>query len=296
MTTTQTASQHSATAVRVITREPGAAERDPIRHMRRRRILELTLGILVPVALILLWQAAASNGWIDKRFYPSPTTIISHARKMFKTKGLWTDIWASVSRVLWGYLWGALAGLLIGFAMGMNRLARAAFEPLLSALYTVPKVALIGVFLVVMGFGEKPVVFVIAITVFFFVWIQTLSSVLAVPAGFREAAQSFGAKRWQMFRHVLLPSSLPQIMVGLRVSAGVAVLTMVGVEFAYTPNKDGRPAGVGNVILLGRQQFDVKPAYVGIVLASIIGVLFTWLVRRIGRLLTPWAPEDNSVA
>jgi sulfonate transport system permease protein len=278
----------------VVTRRPGAAERDPVGHARRRRLIETGLGVGVPIVLIVLWQVASSQKWIDPRFYPSPSTIVSYGRKMFKERGLWTDVWASVSRVLWGYAWGALIGLALGYLMGMSRTLRAALEPLLNVLYTVPKVALIGVFLVIMGFGEKPVIFVIAVTVFFFVWIQTLAAVLAVSNNYREAARSFGSNGRQMFRHVLLPASLPQVFVGLRVAAGVSVLTMVGVEFAYTPNKDNRPAGVGNVILTGRQQFDVKPAFVGIVLASIIGALFVWLVRRIGRTLLPWAPEDEA--
>ena len=80
---------------------------------------------------------------------------------------------------------------------------------------------------------------VIAITVFFFVYLQTNAAVRGVGESFREAGLSLGAGRWQMFRHVIFPASLPQVFVGLRISAGVAVLTVIGAEFAYTPYSKG---------------------------------------------------------
>lgn len=200
-----------------------------------------------------------------------------------------SDVWASVVRVLWGYFWGALLGLLLGYWMGMSHLARAALEPTLNAFYTVPKLALIGVFLLILGFNERPVIVVIALTVFFFVWIATMTAVMAVPKGFREAAVSFGANKWQLFRQVLLPGSLPQVFVGLRVAAGVTVLTVIGIEFVFAPG--GR--GIGYRINLGRQVLDPGQMYVAIIIASLLGVLFVWIVRRIGRLVAPWAREDE---
>src|SRR4029079_349766 len=122
----------------------------------------------------------------------------------------WHDVWVSTRRILWGYGIGVAAGLLFGYSMGMSRLLRASLEQTLNALYTVPKLAVLPLFLIILGFGEEPVIAVLAVTVFFFVWIQTMVSVAAVPNNYREAAASFGAQRWQMFRQVLFPASLPQ--------------------------------------------------------------------------------------
>ena len=238
-------------AARVSVRQPGKAEQHPQAYLRRRRAIEITLAIGVPVALLVLWQIAASRGLIDRRLYPPPTDIVSETRKQFSEQHRWHDVWVSSRRMLWGYGFGAAAGLLFGYVMGMSRLLRASLEPTLNALYTVPKLAILPLFLLILGFGEEPVIAVIGVTVFFFVWIQSMASVMAVPDGYREAASSFGANRWQMFRHVLLPASLPQVFVGLRVAAGVAVLTLIGVEFVFAPGE----AGIGYVINQGRQVF-----------------------------------------
>ena len=167
--------------------------------------------------------------------------------------------------------------------MGMSRLVRATLEPTLNALYTVPKLALISIFLIVLGFDNKPIIAVIAVTVFFFVWIQTQSAVTSIAPSYREAARSFGSGRWQMFRHVVLPASLPQIFVGLRIAAGVAVLTLIGVEFVFTPDQKG----IGYKINNARTIFDPPQAYVGLVVAGILGVVFTFVIRLVGRFASP---------
>jgi sulfonate transport system permease protein len=295
-TTTNSSGLTAGPDAAVISRAPGPADLNPVRHGRRLRTIELVVGTSVPILLVAFWEIAASRGWINTVFYPSPTTIFRQIKKLYDNQHLMSDVYASVYRILYGYIVGGFGGVVAGYIMGMSRFLRAAFEPLLTILYTVPKLALISIFLVVLGFTDRPVVAVISVTVFFFVLIPTLAAVLDVPAGYREAGRSFGAGRWEMFRHVLLPASLPQVMVGLRIASGVAVLTMVGTEFAYTPNRQGEPRGLGHLIYMGQQQFVPKLSYAGIVLVSTIGAVFMWLVRRIGRLLTPWAPKDNSVA
>jgi sulfonate transport system permease protein len=297
--TTTTTPDGTATAsgagVRHVTRKAGPADRDPARHARRRRIIAITSAIVFPVVLILLWQLASTQGWISRFDYPAPTDVLSEMKRTFRDnpKGnMWTDVWVSTQRMFWGYLWGVLAGLVLGFALGMSRFLRNMTEPTLNALYTVPKLALISIFLIVFGFGNAPVIAVVTITVFFFVWISAMASVLAVPEGFREAAQSLEAGRWQMFRHVILPASLPQIFVGLRIAAGVAVLTLIGTEMVYPPNNQG----IGYRINNARVILDPKQAYVGLVVSAIFGVVFTALIKLLGRVVVPWAPDDKGVA
>ncbi len=130
------------------------ADRDPVGHQRRRRILETSLAIGFPLALLVLWQVASVEGWINRTFYPAPTDIFAEMRDTFQEnpKGnWWIDIGISVRRMLWGYFWGVLVGLAFGVSMGMSRTLRVMLEPTLNALYTVPKLALIGIFLIILG-------------------------------------------------------------------------------------------------------------------------------------------------
>ncbi|MBY8344068.1 ABC transporter permease [Streptomyces spinosirectus] len=271
----------------ILVRRPGPEELHPARTHRRRRALELSLAAAVPLALLLLWQLAAVQGWIDDRVYPAPSTILADGWDRAAAGDLWPDVWATLKRVLAGYALGTAAGYVLGLLMGSLPLVRAAFEPLLDALYVVPKLALLPVFLNMFGLGEGPQVALVATTVFFFVWISTMAAVIAVPSGHRDAGRVFGASPWQMFRHVLLPASLPSVLVGARIAAGVAVLVIVASEQIAATN------GLGHLIFDSRALFQNDVMFVGIVCVAVVGVLFSELVRLAGRLLTPWAPKDR---
>lgn len=267
---------------------PGKAELDPARFERRRRTIEICLSVGVPLVLILLWQVASMAEWLNPRFFPSPWDIVTS--DSFRSREVWDAVLVSVRRMIFGFGLGAGLGIVIGLLMGMSRVLRASMEPLLSALYTVPKLALIPIFIMVFGYGEAPIVVLIAVTVFFFVWIATMAAVMAVPEGYREAAQAFHVSRLQLFKHVLLPGALPSIFVGLRIAAGVSVLILIGVELVMSQD------GIGFLIEQGRQLFLAEQTYAGIVLSALIGLVFMWIVRLAGRLLLPWAPDDKGAA
>lgn len=293
-TTTPSATTVSEGPVYTERRVPAPADRDPAKFIRRRRVVELVLAISFPVLLLTLWQIAGVNGWIDRRFYPPPSDIFAEIRATFRDnrKGnWWVDIGISVRRMLWGYFWGVLFGLFMGFTMGMSRKIRVTLEPTLNALYTVPKLALLGVFLIILGFDEKPLIAVIGVTVFFFVWMQSMVAVLSVPAQLQETARSLESGSLQLFRHVILPASLPQVFLGLRVAAGVAVLTLIGAEFVYAPGL----RGIGYRINNARTVLDPLQAYVGLLVAAVLGVLFVSVIKVIGKLVAPWASNDRSV-
>ena len=270
-----------------VLRRPGPQETDPAAAHRRRRVLELTLAVAVPVVLFLLWQLAATQQWIDERVYPAPTSILSDGWDRAVEGELWPDVWATLKRVLAGYAIGTVSGYLLGLLMGALPLVRAALEPTMDALYVVPKLALLPIFLNMFGLGEGPQIALVAATVFFFVWISTMAAVLAVPEGHRDAGRVFGAGTWQMFRHVLLPASLPAVLVGARIAAGVAVLVIVASESIAASD------GLGHLIFDSRALFQNDVMFVGIVCVAVLGVVFSELVRIAGRFLTPWAPRDR---
>jgi sulfonate transport system permease protein len=272
-----------------ISRRPSAAELDPQRFRRRRRIRSLALSIGTPIALIALWQLGAEQGWIDRTLIAAPSDIVTQARTMFAHQHLWSDTWISIKRILIGFAYGSIAGIVVGVLMGMFLILRESLDLTLTALFTVPKLALLPVFVIIFGFGEAPVTAVLSVTVFFFVWISTMSAVSSVADTYLEAARSFRASRWETFRHVILPSAIPDVFVGLRIAAGVAVLTLIGIEFVFAPGTKG----LGYAINQARQLLLPQQAYVGIVITSVIGVVLTWIVKFVGRLLAPWAPKDR---
>ena len=280
-------SEHSNEPAELTVRlTPTAADVDPKRFYRRRRRVELSLAVGVPVALVAAWQVAFTLELIDNRFYASPWEIVTSDE--LRTRDFWSEIWISTQRMLKGFALGSSAGVALWVLMGVSRIFRASFESLLSALYTVPKLALIPLFVTLFGFGDLPRIILIAVTVFFFVWIATMSAVIGVDEGYREAAISFGANKWQLFRHVLFPAALPQVFVGLRIAAGVAVLMLIGVELVLASD------GLGALIEKGRTLFLPELTYVGIAFAALMGLVFSSIIRVVARRVVPWAPEEQT--
>jgi ABC-type nitrate/sulfonate/bicarbonate transport system permease component len=275
-------------------RQAERADRDPGGYARRRRVVEIALAILFPAAIFVFWQIGSVNGWWSRTFYPAPSDQYRQALDRWDKLDLWGDIWATLYRVFWGYFWGVLFGLLFAFVLGKVRVLRKMTEPTLNALYTIPKITLISPFLIIFGFKDKPIIILIAVTVFFFVWVPIQHAVMTVPASQREAANSFGASSWQEFRHVTLPSTLPQIFVQLRVAASVAFLAVFGFEAVFTPSIKGEQHGLGYMINATRASIDMKSAYAGIIIAALLGVIASALISFVGRLATPWADDERS--
>lgn len=271
----------------VLRRVSSDAERNPGATARRRKFVETGLAIAGPIVFLAIWEVCVRNNWwLDGRLISSPWEIVTSEK--LREAEVWEAVWITTVRMLKGFVIGTALGIVLGVAMGTSRYIRAALNSTLTALYTVPKIALLPVYLLIFGFEEAPRVYMIATVVFFFVWIYTMAPIMAVPVGYREAAESFNASRWQMFRHVLWPAALPQIFVGLRVSAGVAVLMVIAVELILPRD------GIGYFVNRGRELGIPDNTFLGVLLAAVLGIVFVGLVRWIGRLLTPWAPEDNS--
>ncbi len=271
----------------VLRRHSSDAERNPAAAARRRRIIETGLAIAGPLVFLGLWEVCVRNDWwLDSRLISSPWEIITSDR--LREGEVWEAVWITTVRMFKGFVIGTALGLAFGVAMGTSRYIRAALNSTLTALYTVPKIALLPVYLLLFGFEEAPRVYLIATVVFFSVGIYTMAPIMAVPMGYREAAASFNATRWQMFRHVLWPGALPQIFVGLRVAAGVAVLMVIAVELILPRD------GIGYFVNRGRELGLPDNTFLGVLLAAVLGIVFVGVVRVVGRLMTPWAPEDNS--
>ncbi len=160
-----------------------------------------------------------------------------------------------VLRIVAGFVLGVVTGVMAGLLLGLSRRAHAALDPFLSALYTVPKLALLPLLLLIFGLGELPNVLLVGMTVFFLVWITCMEAVMTIPESYREAARSFGAGRWSMFVHVIWPAMLPQLFVAMRISAGTACWLIIGVEFVQADARARLPhrrAGTHSVAVPGR--------------------------------------------
>ncbi|CAA9384670.1 MAG: hypothetical protein AVDCRST_MAG35-51, partial [uncultured Quadrisphaera sp.] len=251
---------------------------------RRRRLSrrDVALALGTPLVLVLAWEVLGRAGAMDVRIFPPPSQVLAAGAELARSGRLGDAVGATLTRLLVGYLAGAVVGIAVGLAMGVWRPLRAAFDPLFSALYALPKIAVLPILLLVFGFTETPRILLVLIGVFFILQINTLAGVRAIDARVLEAATAYGATGFKRFRHVLLPAALPSVFTGLRVSAGMAVVIVVSVEFVAADD------GLGHLIWNSWQIFQPGPMYVGMVAVSLIGAVLTGVVIAGERLLLPW--------
>jgi sulfonate transport system permease protein len=255
----------------------GSAVPAPPRPARRRRI-----GWILPVTLVLLWELLTIVGVIDDRFFPPPSTIATGAVDMVTSGDLVGDTLLTITRIGVGFVVGGILGYATGLTTGVFLTARRIVEPTLSAIYTVPKIALLPVFLTIFGFGEAPKIALVSLTVFFYVWIYTMEAVVQIPRGYRDAARSFRVTRRQELVHVVMPATLPSVFTGLRVAIAVAVLVTISSEYIVGGS------GLGYLIFNSRALFKIEDAFVGIVVVAFLGYTLQLLVMRIGARVTRW--------
>ena len=258
----------------------------PAAEMRSKASLRQLIGplqvLISPLVLLLVWEGAARAGWIETKFFPAPSTIIAQFWAMLFTHGFWVDLGLSLQRLLIGLLMGAVPGLLLGLAMGLFRPMRIAFQPLIAALYPLPKIAILPLILLIFGLGEMSKYVIVAIGVFFLMTLNTFAGVMSIRPIYFDVAKNLGASRWQTYFTVALPGALPGILTGLRICTGLGLLLLVAAEFV------GADAGIGYRIWWSWSVFWVEPMYVGLAVIAILGFAFAYLIDFAERLLFPW--------
>lgn len=267
---------------------PAAGMAGARRPRRRpaRRPPDLLLAVLTPLALLLLWELLVRAGRLDGRFFPPPTRIFEAARTLAERGDLALHLRASLGRIVAGFAIGAAIGVPVGLLLGTFRLLRVMFDPILSALYVIPKIAILPLIMLIFGLGESTKIVIVALSVFFVVAINSLAGVRQVEPVLIEAGRNFGARGLRMFRHVILPGALPSIFTGLRLGAGTALLVIVAAEFVAANE------GIGFLIWRSWTTLAADRMFVGLATIAALGIVFSWGLARAGRLIMPWQADE----
>jgi sulfonate transport system permease protein len=258
----------------------GSASR---RLARRRRTSMAWLRRWVsPLVILLCWQALSSAGILPKNVLAAPVQIFSTAAGLLADGTLQSATATSISRVLYGFVLGAAAGLALALVAGLSRIGEDAVDPPMQMLRTLPHFGLIPLFIVWMGIGETPKITLIAMGVAFPLYLNTFAGIRSVDRKFLEAAHTLNLTRRQRLQHVILPGALPQALVGLRQSLGVAWLSLIVAE---TVSAD---SGLGYLINDAREFLKTDVIVVGLAVYSLLGLLTDTLVRLIERRALVW--------
>jgi NitT/TauT family transport system permease protein len=269
------------------------------------------LSIGFPILLLALWELTVRLKWLDARFFPAPSTVAialwdltakgELLGKFWELpsriwQGDWTGaqkvieeghVWVSLLRIFGGFLLGAIPGIILGVIMGMNRTIRVALDPVISAVYVLPKIAILPLIMLIFGIGEVSKIVIVGIASFFLVLINTTAGVRDIEPIFFEAGRNYGANRVQMFRHVIIPGALPIIFAGLRLSLGTALIVIIAAEFVAAKY------GLGYLIWFSWQTLLTENMFAGLVVIMILGALFTTGLQAVEKWLMPWQREER---
>ena len=265
---------------RRIRTDPSAKKPDKRRLSRQAK--DRILAVMSPLALLALWEITAQVGLLDTRFFPAPTRIASQFVELVQSGELLVNTWVSLQRLFFGFLIGGIPALVLGLIMGLYRPIRAAIDPLIAATYPIPKSAVLPLILLIFGLGEMSKIVMVAIGVFFPVVINTTAGVLEIDKIYHDVSKNFGASRWQVFRTVALPGAMPLIMTGVKLGIGLGLILIAIAEMV------GAKSGLGYMIWNAWQIFSVETMYVGILVISVLGVLFTVVMNELEQVIIPW--------
>ncbi len=240
------------------------------------------IGLVVFVFLVALWEAGSRTGVISDIVLPAPSEAFEAFRQLIETGLLWKHLGHSLYRLLTGWICGTVLGITVGLAIGLFSIARAALQPLVSALFPIPKIALLPLFVIWFGIGEGSKVATILFGTFFPTVIATYGGVDNVDRGLIRMGQSFGLTWSSVVRKIIIPGALPAILSGFRVSAAIAIVLLVAAEMIAAE------FGVGAYILLAGSLMATDQLIAGVALLSIMGLTFAWAIGRAEKALLSW--------
>jgi NitT/TauT family transport system permease protein len=236
-------------------------------------------GWFALLCLIAVWQAAGSAGLVNSLFLPTPSAIVRAIWQLAVSGALWQHVSWSLYRIGSGWILGTIAGIAVGFAIGLFDVARGIGITFISALFPIPKIALLPLLILWLGIGEEPKIATIALGVFFSTAISVYSGVDAVPRNLIRMAQSFNVPFETIVYRVVWPGALPSILAGFRITASIALLLVVSAEMI------GADHGIGAFVLQAGNLMQTDQLLAGVVILSLFGLtvgkLINWLETRL---------------
>lgn len=249
-----------------------------------RRIWDAALPWLVPLGLIGLWQMSSAYGWLPRTVLPAPSEVVAAALRLGADGTLGENLLVSFVRALAGLLVGGAIGFSLGLLNGLSRLGETLLDPTLQMIRNVPHLALIPLVIIWFGIGEGARLFLVALGVFFPIYLNTLHGVRNVDPQLIEMGRIYGMNGRTLFLRVVLPGALPSIFVGLRFALGVMWLTLIVAETIAASS------GIGHMAMAAREFMQTDVVVLSIVIYALLGKLADSATRLLERRFLAWNP------
>jgi sulfonate transport system permease protein len=240
------------------------------------------LGLVVPVGLALGWELAVAAGLGSGRLLPPPSRILATLWTLAVSGELAEHIWATLRRVILGFFFGVAAGTGFGALTGYSTLARRLLDPTLQALRSIPSIAWVPVFILWFGIFETSKVILIAVGVFFPIYLALSAAILGVDRKLAEVGRIFRFSAAEMVWRVLLPATLPAYVIALRAGLGLGWMFVVAAEFM------GASEGLGFLLVDGQMTGRPQTVLASIVVFAILGKLTDWILAAGSARFLRW--------
>jgi NitT/TauT family transport system permease protein len=238
--------------------------------------------IAIAVAILSIWEAAGRWTFAGQIFFPPPSAVAAAAVRMVRDGTLERNLAATLARLLAGFVAGAIPAVAIGAWLGVSRRARRVLDPFLAAAHATPKIAVFPLLLLVFGLGEKAMVALVALSAFFPLMLNTCEGVRQIDPTYFDVARSCGASAARTVLRVIIPGSLPMMLVGVRLALTIALLLTIAAEILTAKT------GLGCLVWISWETLRTTDLFVALLTASVIGVAIrTTFDRMLGRM-APW--------
>ncbi|WP_409298555.1 taurine ABC transporter permease TauC [Pseudomonas sp. KCJK8993] len=257
----------------------------------RRSLSTRWISVLTLVGLLALWWAVTASGLVEPLFLPSPGAVVQKgwllATSGYMDATLWQHLAASLQRIGLGLSLAVLTAIPVGIAIGASRVARGVLDPLIEFYRPIPPLAYLPLIVIWCGIGELSKVLLIYLAIFAPIAIATATGVRTVDPAKLRAAQSLGATRVQLIRHVVLPSALPDILTGIRIGLGVGWSTLVAAELIAATS------GLGFMVQSAARFLVTDVVVLGILVIAVIAFAMEMGLRALQRKLVPWHGQSH---
>jgi NitT/TauT family transport system permease protein len=249
------------------------------------------LGSIAVVIFLVIWELVGNVlQLINPMFMSAPSLIFNAAVQLFRSGEIFNDLYVSGVELFWGYCLSAIVAVPFGIMIGWYKRVSYIFDPFVNAMNATPRVALLPLVIIWLGIGILSKVGIIFLGAVFPILINTRDGVKTTPANLLTAARSFGASEWMLFKSVVLPSTIPFILSGLRLGLGRAIVgVMVGELYAAT-------AGIGFMITVAGATFQTDKVFVGVLIFALTGMIGMELLTRAEKRFDTWRPKVGGEA
>ncbi|MBC1922154.1 ABC transporter permease [Listeria grayi] len=253
--------------------------------MNAWRTNKYIIGTILPIVILIVWQLIATFNILPKQLLPSPIDIVLAFIRLIQSGELLINLYTSLGRAAAGFLLGATLGVGFGLIVGFSRFSEFLIDPTIQLLRMIPHLAILPLFILWFGFGESSKILIIASGAFFPVYINTFLGIRSVDYKLIEVSRVLEFSKWKQITKVIIPAAMPNILLGVRLSMGMAWLSLIVAELM------GATSGVGYMISNAREFSQTDVVFVGIVIFACVGKITDSLVHLLEKRLLRW--RDN---